>query len=378
MSEKFSVYNNATGGAPPAAPMKTEAPLLFKRDGFIPPAQSFLDAIKMETNQSKHNDILTKYYKMLLSSIFLRWKTEEGSAPRPIKRKEKVEKPVVERKKIDLQVGKKLDAASDKVLITIGKSLLPVVKPPYKLVLNGLDLFGKGLNKADALIDKAILKMLVEPAILLYEKVMPPLQKVVALINQALAMTLEMLEREGERIIEFVIAPLAEALETVQILAKKIYTPFRKAKNWMARKLPSIPKPSAILEPLDRVIVKPLKTFINTFIATPMAKVLQKMGTSVQKGSQFLSKKGSMAYLVATNFCRSVGARIGRLLEFLFGIVLRRLGRFLLWLFEQIKKLSVKAWKFIRTLPQYLSRAITKVYGVACKLTQWAVRRFQR
>ena len=146
----------------------------------------------------------------------------------------------------------------------------------------------------------------------------------------------------------------------------------------MVKKLPAIPKPSTILEPLDRVIVKPLKTFINTFIATPMAKALQKMGMSVQKGSQFLSKKGSMAYLVATNFCRSVGARIGRLLEFLFGIVLRRLGRFLLWLFNQIKKLSIKVWKFIRTIPQHLSRAVTKCYEVVCKLTQWAVRRFQR
>ena len=103
----------------------------------------------------------------------------------------------------------------------------------------------------------------------------------------------------------------------------------------MVKKLPAIPEANFLLfKVLDRVIVKPLKTFINTFIATPMAKALQKMGMSVQKGSQFLSKKGRWLIWWPPTSAVSVGARIGRLLEFLFGIVLPKTGRFLLWLFN--------------------------------------------
>ncbi len=370
MQDKVSVYNNPMGGAQAPPPPRPASKMLFQRDGYIPPAPS-MDDIRIELHHKKQNEILVKYFKMLLSSIFPKWQSE-SNVPRlpkaPIQRKERVEK------RVDFQIAKKIEDKSDQLLIAVGKGLQPLFKPPYKLAMAGLDLLGKGLVKGEELLDKVLIKTIVEPLIYLKENVLPPLQKAATYISEKFEMTLLMLEREGERVIEFVIAPLSEALETVQTVLTKLYTPLKKGKNWLAKKMPSIPKPSLSFEPLERMFIKPFKVFINTFIAIPLARGIQKIAEPIKQGSQFLAKKGSMAYVVLSNFCRAVGAKVGKYLESFF----RKVGRFLAWLFKLLLAFSYRVGHLLLKFSKYLSKWTTNLYLASCRLTQWAASRFTR
>ena len=372
MTDKFSVYNNSMGGGMPAAPIKPPpAALPFTRDKFVGKAVTMDDATRIELHQKQHEN-LVKYFKMLLSSIFPSWKSEANvpKPPRePIQRKEKVP---VRREKVDFELVKIVEETSDKIIISIGKGLAPVFIPPYKLALFGLDLLGKGLVKVEQGIDKLLIKTIVEPLIIIRDKVLPPLERVATYIVEKIVILFESIERECERIIEWVIAPLAEALETVQTTFTKLVVPFRKAKNWLAKKMPSIPKPSFSAEPFDRLFIKPLKTFINTFIATPLAKGIQKAAKPIKQCSQYVSQKGKVAYAIVSNFYRGVSAKIGKYLE----AILRKIGRFFRWLFKKIWAFIKAIGRFIRRIPSYISLLILNIYDALCRLTHWAANLF--
>lgn len=450
--DKVSVFSGSGGGAPPMASPPRQAPMLFKRDGFLNdsfifPGTKLEDAIRVQTSSSIHKHQkahLNKYFKMLLSSIRIKWAKEPGPEPialtkdhrrkpEPVKRKEQpstkglvnkqatpVSKKETTTKAIRKQlvnvgaslrsqavhVGKKVEKGIAHLALTTKQVVQTVAKPAYQVFVKTMAVTEQGIKKGAELFQKVFLKTVIEPAQFLREKLTPPLEKitlfivekgqqvlekvvqtvektvlrplekVVSIAAEKIEATFIRVEKEFARVTALVIAPLKEALETVQTTLTRVYAPFKKAKNRLLKKVPAIPKPNistAFLERVANIAIRPFKTVLNTFIALPLAKTLQTIAEPLKQGFHSFTQHGGMAYAVFSHFIRVIGSSFAKRIERLL-----KLGmRFFLWLFKLIRKAIGQLIHFLQKFPKYVAKQARKTYLAIGRLTLLIASRFK-